>query len=82
MPLRLPIILLKFCQPLPIDAQQFIYKWNFEYSQRSELKHVFNIDFNQCRSLTQLKEVMQVGRLTFTYVDGVEQQKNILCAAT
>ncbi|CDW78543.1 UNKNOWN [Stylonychia lemnae] len=82
LPIRLPIILLKFCSGLDIkDAAGYIFKWNFECSSQDH-KQSFNVDFNQCRSLSQLKEVLQLGKNAITFVDGVEAQKNIICGGT
>eukprot|EP00347_Sterkiella_histriomuscorum_P014171 403361891 len=82
--LRIPVVALKFCKGLQnLDAQGYMYKWNFECNQSHEFKQVFNVDFNQCRSMSQLKEILQFGEQnTITFVEGVEQQKNIVCGGT
>ena len=49
LPLKLPIMLLKLCIPPPVEAinaQTFVYKWNFECESKCEVKQQFNIDFN------------------------------------
>jgi hypothetical protein len=46
------------------------------------VKQLFNIDFGICRSLTQLKETLKLGRNALTFPDGVESQKNVVCGAT
>jgi hypothetical protein len=46
------------------------------------VRQLFNIDFGICRSLSQLKETLKLGRNAFTFPDGVDPQKNVVCGAT
>lgn len=46
-PLRLPVVLMKFCNAVShLDTNSFIQGWNEECRQQSEAKTLFNIDFN------------------------------------
>lgn len=74
---------MKFCSNVKnLGTKGFIDGWNQECSSQSEAKMSFNIDFNQCRSLSSLKETLMFGTNAFTFVDGVEQEKNIVCGVT
>ena len=46
------------------------------------MRQLFNIDFGICRSLSQLKETLKLGKNAITFPDGVESQKNVVCGAT
>ena len=80
-PVRLPLICLKLCQTIPNLEAGFGYMWQSLEASESTTK--FNIDFSQCRSLTQLKETLTQAGATknaFSFVDG--EAKNVVCGGT
>jgi len=42
----------------------------------------FNLDFNACRSLTQLKETLKIGKNAMNFPEGVETAKNVVSGVT
>jgi hypothetical protein len=46
-PIRLPIVLMKFCSGIPnLDSSTFNRVWNEEFGIETEAKTSFNVDFN------------------------------------
>lgn len=73
-PVRLPLSGLKLGVPLP----QVNFPGLWASLEMSEQRLKFDIDFSQCKSLTQLKEVLkQASRNAFTFAES--DAKNVVC---